>query len=346
MSKAGAPLLEVRNLKTYFHTEAGTAKAVDGVDFDIFPGEVLGLVGESGSGKTVTSLSILRLLPQPGGRIVGGRVVFEGRDLVQLSESEMRRVRGRGISMILQDPMTSLNPVYTIGNQVGEGFRFHPDATRDRRSVAERVVEVLRHVRIPAAAARVRDYPHQLSGGMRQRVVAAIALACRSQVMIADEPTTALDVTVQAQFLQLLRDMQRESGFGVLYITHDLGVVAEICDRVAVMYAGRIVESGTVREIFKQPRHPYTRGLINAVPLLGQKRDELFTIPGQPPDVTGLPPGCSFAPRCDRATEKCHAEFPPAQRTDGGAEALCWYPADTPQRGRPVVGHQRSAGHG
>jgi len=315
------PLLSVEGLKTHFRTRDGVVKAVDGVTFDVHDGEIVGLVGESGSGKTMTSLSILRLVPSPGGRIVAGRIRFRGRDLLQLNDSEMRAVRGREISMILQDPLTSLNPVYSIGNQVAEAFRSHSGRVAH---LADRVANVLRQVRIPAPERLVRSYPHQFSGGMRQRVSAAIAIASQPKLMIADEPTTALDVTTQAQFLQLLRQLRDEANLSIIYITHDLGVVARLCTRVVVMYAGRIVESGPVRAIYKSPAHPYTRGLMRSVPRLGDDRDKLFQIPGQPPHLLNMPLGCSFRGRCAAAREICE-QAPPDRRVGDKHIAACWF---------------------
>ena len=266
-----APVLKVENLRTYFRTRWGEVKAVDGVSFELRKGETLGIVGESGSGKSVTVLSMMRLIPIPPGRIVEGTITLDGEDLLQLSESEMSKVRGSKIALIIQDPMTSLNPVFTIGNQVTEAIRIHQDIPK--RSVMEKALEVLRKVNIPAAESRIRDYPHQLSGGMRQRVVGAIGVSCQPLVLIADEPTTSLDVTIQAQYLKLLRDLQQESGMSLIFITHDFGIVAKMCDRVAVMYAGKIVELGSVRDIFNKPSHPYTEALLASVPKM--EEDEI-----------------------------------------------------------------------
>lgn len=317
------PLLSVENLKTYFFTKKGVVKAVDGVSFTVNRGEVVGFVGESGCGKTITALSVLRLVPAPAGRIVSGKVLFEGEDLLTKTESEMRSFRGGKITMILQDPLTSLNPVYTIGNQVSEPFIYHP-TEGDSRNVIDKVIDVLRQVRMPAPERRVKDYPHQFSGGMRQRVGAAMAIACHPKLLIADEPTTSLDVTIQAQFLKLILDIQQQSNLAVLYITHDLGVVAQICDRVQVMYAGRIVETGDVRRIFKEPMHPYTRGLIDSVPKIGAKRERLFQIDGQPPYLLELPGGCSFWPRCISAMDICQKEYPPETIIGEDDYVRCW----------------------
>ncbi len=321
-------LLSVRNLRTYFETREGVVKAVDGVDLDVDRHEIVGLVGESGSGKSTVGLSILNLVSRPAGRIVSGEVLLNGRDLVPMDESELRRIRGREISMILQDPSSSLNPVLKVGVQVAEAVEVH--RSERGRSLRAVVVQVLKRMQIPSAETRVDDYPHEFSGGMRQRVMAAIAVSCEPQLIIADEPTTALDVTIQAQFLELMKSL-RDSGVGILYVTHDLGVVAELCDRVAVMYAGTIVETGSTEEIFAQPRHPYTAGLIASVPVLGGGRGRLYQIEGFPPDPLHLPEGCRFEPRCTRAAEQC-AEEPPAVTTPDGRIIRCWYPLDEADR--------------
>jgi oligopeptide/dipeptide ABC transporter ATP-binding protein len=315
-------LLDVQDLKTYFFTRRGVVKAVDGVSFSLKAGETLGLVGESGCGKTITSLSLLRLVPQPAGRIVGGKVLFEDTDLLALSEQEMRSYRGSRLSMILQDPMASLNPVFTIGNQVGEALTIHQKIKG--ASLWEKVKEMLRLVRIPAAEVRMRDYPHQLSGGMRQRVVGAIALACQPHLLIADEPTTSLDVTIQSQYLRLLKEIQQEFGVAMIFITHDLGIVARVCDRVAVMYAGRIVETAGVRDVFNSPAHPYTVSLMKSLPKLETRVEKLFAIQGQPPPLLDLPPGCPFAPRCPDVDEKCHQAYPPLVAVEEDHYASCW----------------------
>ena len=296
-------VLEVQDLRTYFQTRWGTVKAVDGVSFSVRAGETLGVVGESGSGKSVTMNSLMRLVPSPPGRIVGGKVILDGQDVLELSEREMSRVRGSKIGIILQDPMTSLNPVFTIGNQVRETISIHQHIPR--RSVFEMAVDVLRKVRIPAAEVRVRDYPHQMSGGMRQRVVGAIGISCQPLVLIADEPTTSLDATIQAQYLKLLKDIQQESGLAIIFITHDFGIVAKMCDRVAVMYAGKIVEMGDVRSIFNRPSHPYTEALLNSVPKMEADVDRLTSIEGQPPAMHEQLTGCPFAPRCPYVMERC-----------------------------------------
>jgi oligopeptide/dipeptide ABC transporter ATP-binding protein len=317
----GGPVLEVHDLKTYFFTRAGVIKAVDGVSFSIRRGETIGLVGESGCGKTVTCLSILGLLAPPG-RIVGGRVLLEGEDLLRKSEKELARIRGSNITMILQDPMTSLNPVFTIGYQIAEAIAIHQGLRG--RPLMEKAEEMLKLVRIPSPRRRLRDYPHRLSGGMRQRVVGAAALSCRPKVLMADEPTTSLDVTIQAQFLRLLKDLQRELDFATIFITHDLGIVARICDRVAVMYAGKIVEEAAVRELFKNPGHPYTVALLRSLPRLDVRQKYLSTIEGQPPSLLNPPPGCSFAPRCPHATARCQRSYPPMVEPREGHFVACW----------------------
>jgi oligopeptide/dipeptide ABC transporter ATP-binding protein len=316
-------LLKVENLKTYLYLKRGVVRAVDGVDLEVAEGETLGIVGESGSGKTMTSLSMLRLLPKQSGRIVEGSITLDGTDLVKLSEDEMvRDWRGRRISMISQDPLTSLNPVFTIGDQVGAPFRYH-NLAKGRRAVRKAVEAVLSRVRIPSPAKRIDDYPHQFSGGMRQRVVTAMAIACSPRLLIADEPTSALDVTIQVQMMELFRELQRDTGVGIIMITHDLGVAAAICHRVAVMYAGRVVESGDVREIFRNPAHPYTRGLLNSIPHLGRKRRRLEAIAGQPPSLVDPPRGCRFAARCPQRMSRCD-DYPPQFEVSTGHRAACW----------------------
>ena len=315
-------ILEVEGLHTYFFNRGSTVKAVDGVSFFLREGETLGIVGESGCGKTMTALSLLRLVPQPAGKIVSGEIRLNGEDLLQKSDDEMRQIRGRQISMILQDPQTSLNPVFTIGNQLMEALGM---ARREgRKNMVTRAVEALRNVNVAAPERRLEDFPHQMSGGMKQRVVGAIALSCEPGVIIADEPTTALDVTIQLQYLRLLKDIQAETGLAIIFITHDFGVVARMCDRVAVMYAGRIVENGPVREIFNEPSHPYTRALIDSVPKLEERTDRLYSIEGQPPLLSNLPEGCRFADRCEFAREKCYAEYPPSYTVKEGHTADCW----------------------
>lgn len=319
------PLLEVRNLKTHFKLKNETVTAVDGVSFYVDKNETLGIVGESGSGKSLTSLSILRLVPRPG-KIVDGEILFEGQDLLVLSEREMRDVRGKLISMVLQDPMTSLNPVFDIGNQISESISTH--FKEKRNTLVSEVIDLLRKVKIPAAEKRLSAFPHQLSGGMKQRVVGAIAIACQPRLLIADEPTTSLDVTIQAQYLQLLKELQAEYGMALIFITHDFGIVADICDRVAVMYAGQIVESASVEAIFDSPAHPYTAALLRSVPKLDQKLDRLEIIPGQPPRPGKFPKGCRFAPRCPHADQKCSQQEPPRVKLGSQHEVKCWYPLD------------------
>ncbi len=315
-------VLQVDGLKTYFETRWGTVKAVDGVTFDLRRGETLGIVGESGSGKSVTMLSLMRLIPEPPGRIVGGQILLEGKDLVQMTDKEMSEIRGSQIALIIQDPMTSLNPVFSIGNQVGEAIKIHQDIPK--RTVVQQVLDVLRKVNIPAAETRVRDYPHQMSGGMRQRVVGAIGISCEPIVLIADEPTTSLDVTIQAQYLKLLKELQEASNIGLIFITHDFGIVAKMCDRVAVMYAGRIVEMGNVRDIFNSPSHPYTEALLASVPKLEEDVDRLYSIEGQPPTLHDLPTGCPFAPRCQYVMDKCQTTYPPQHDVSDSHYAACW----------------------
>jgi oligopeptide/dipeptide ABC transporter ATP-binding protein len=327
-------LLEVSSLTTLFHTDAGIARAVDGVSFAVDAGEVLGIVGESGSGKSVTSLSILRLIPVPPGEIAAGSSIrLRGRELLALSEREMRGVRGNDIAMIFQEPMTSLNPVFTVGEQIAEAVRFHRKASS--AEARERALEMLRLVGIPEPEQRIRSYPHQLSGGQRQRVMIAIALSCEPDLLIADEPTTALDVTIQAQILELLRDIRARTGMGMILITHDLGVVAETCDRVVVMYAGRVVEQAPVEQLFDDPRHPYTQGLLRAVPRLGAADEPLAGIPGTVPSATDWPTGCRFRTRCPFAWERCETEPALLDAGDGRANR-CWL-EHYPERRTPPV---------
>jgi oligopeptide/dipeptide ABC transporter ATP-binding protein len=319
---AGDVVLELRDLHAHLSTRWGVVRAVDGVSLTLRAGETLGLVGESGCGKTMTALSILRLLPRPAGRIVKGQILLEGEDLVAKSARDMRRVRGRRIAMILQDPQTSLNPVFTIGAQLVEAFRVH--LTEGWRALTRRAEEALRQVRVAAPAQRLRDYPHQMSGGMKQRVVGAIAIAGAPSVLIADEPTTALDVTIQLQYLTLLREIQARTRLAMLFITHDFGIVARMCDRVAVMYAGRIVESGPMRDLFAAPRHPYTQALMAAVPKMDRRTERLVAIDGQPPALQRLPSGCRFAERCRHADDRCRQEYPPIFTVGPTHEAACW----------------------
>ena len=325
------PLLVVENLKTHFFTRRGITKAVDGVSFTLHAGETLALVGESGSGKSVTCLSLVRLVPEPAGRIVGGRVLLEGDDLLRKSAAEMRRVRGKQIAMVLQDPMTSLNPALTIGSQVSEVLRLHQGLRGT--SLRQRVLEALRRLRISAAETRLRHYPHQFSGGMRQRVSSAIALSCAPRLLIADEPTTSLDVTIQAQYLDLLKEVQAAAGVAVILVTHDFGIVAANADRVAVMYAGKIVEMGTTLQIFDNPRHPYTQALLRCLPDVGLRDRQLVEIGGQPPDLAQLGPGCPFAPRCPERQPICEEAYPSPVQVEDGHEAHCWVAAPAGARG-------------
>ena len=316
-----SPILEVQDLQTHFFTRTGVVKAVDGVSFSLHPGETLGIVGESGCGKSMTALSIMGLVPQPAGRIVGGQVLLEGEDLLQMSTREMQQIRGREICMILQDPMTSLNPVYTVGNQLMETLRM---AKVGLKGLRDRAIEALARVNIASPESRMANFPHQMSGGMRQRVVGAIALAGVPKVLIADEATTSLDATIQLQYLQLLKDLQAETGLAIIFITHDFGVVAKMCDRVAVMYAGRIVESADVRSLFNNPSHPYTEALIRSVPNVDEDVDNLYSIEGQPPALDQLPEGCTFAPRCPYVFDRCLGEFPIAFNVGDNHHATCW----------------------
>lgn len=307
-------VLEVKNLETSFRTEDGVVKAVDNVSFDVYRGKTLGIVGESGCGKSVTSLSIMQLIPNPPGKVTGGQILYKGEDLLKKSPSQMRAIRGNEISMIFQEPMTSLNPVFTIGNQLVEAITLHQKLSK--KDAIAKAIEMLRLVGIPSPDKRILDYPHQLSGGMRQRVMIAMALSCNPNVLIADEPTTALDVTIQAQILDLLKGLQEKVGMGLILITHDLGVVAEVCDDVVVMYAGKVVEQGTVHEIFKNPKHPYTRGLLNSIPTLSKdptgkvKKNRLETIPGIVPNLLQLPRGCRFQDRCTLVQDVCRGDEP------------------------------------
>src|ERR1041384_5006373 len=319
-------LLEVKNLRTYFQTEDGTVKAVDGVSFQVKRGETLGIVGESGSGKTVANLSIMRLIPEPPGQIAGGAIEFNGRDFLKLSAREMRDLRGCHIAMVFQDPMTSLNPFMRVSKQLMEVTQLHLGHTKEQ--ARRHAVEMLQHVGIPDAAERVDSYPHEFSGGMRQRVMIAMALSCKPELLIADEPTTALDVTIQAQILELIKQLKIETGASVILITHDLGVVAGMTDRVIVMYAGRIFEQAPTRELFARSGNPYTRGLLRSVPDPTTDEIELYQIPGQPPDLAHLPPGCPFAPRCERAEEICTRQFPPFVELTPEHHSLCHFASE------------------
>ena len=340
----GSHLLEVDDLKMYFHTQDGVVKAVDGVSYTLDRGETLGVVGESGSGKSVTSLTIMGLIEMPPGRIEGGDVRYRGKSLLQMSDEEMQHIRGNDIAMIFQDPMTSLNPVYTIGCQLGEGLRLHRGYTKEQAT--QRAIELLGLVGIPNPEQRVKDYPHQFSGGMRQRVMIAMALACDPDILIADEPTTALDVTIQAQIIELMKEMQEKNGNAIVMITHDLGVVADVADKIMVMYAGRPVEFGTADEIFYNPIHPYTWGLVRSIPeqVIDEKKP-LTPIKGNPPSLVNLPKGCSFAPRCPYATDKCRNERPETYTTETGHYARCHYSMDPEfvRKNAPETSRSRAA---
>jgi oligopeptide/dipeptide ABC transporter ATP-binding protein len=320
---ANRPLLEIDNLSTHYISQQGTrvVRAVDDVSLRINAGETLGIVGESGSGKSTLALTILRVLPTAA-HIVGGSMMFEGEDLVQKSDAEMRRVRGKRIAMILQDPMASLNPLFSIGDQIAEPIRVHEGTGRS--AAWRRAKELLKSVRIPSPETRVTQYPHEMSGGMRQRIVGAIGMSCEPRLLIADEPTTSLDLTIQAQYLSLLRDLQREHGLALIFITHNLGIVARMCDQLAVMYAGRVVECGPVSRVFNTPAHPYTEALLSSIPRMSDSRKRLTAIDGQPPDLSAMPPGCAFAPRCPSAFDRCYKEAPPEFNLNDGRTARCW----------------------
>jgi oligopeptide transport system ATP-binding protein len=337
--RAVKPVLQVHDLETRFFTRAGVVFAVDGVTFEVGEGETLGIVGESGCGKSVTATSIMRLIPSPPGRIVGGKILlnYDGKtiDLVTLPNDELRHVRGNVVSMIFQDPMTSLNPVYTVGNQLMEPLMLHLNL--DKKEARKRAIDLLRRVGIPGAEDRIDAFPHQFSGGMRQRVMIAIALACNPKLLIADEPTTALDVTIQAQILDLMMGLNRDTGTAIVLITHDLGVVAEACQRVIVMYAGKIVEQGFAKELFGNPQHPYTQGLLKSVPAIGDRvKDALIPIGGLPPDLLAPPTGCRFRPRCPRRQAKCE-EMPPLVETEKDQWAACWFPGPKPAVSAPAA---------
>ncbi len=321
-------LLEVKNLRTQFHTRGGVVKAVDGVSFSIQEGETLGIVGESGSGKSVTALSVMRLIATPPGKIVeGSEIAFDGENILDMTSEELHELRGGKIAMIFQDPMTSLNPVFTVGFQIGESVKTHLKLTG--KAAEARTLEMMERVRIPDARRRLKSFPHEFSGGMRQRVMIAIALSCNPQLLIADEPTTALDVTIQAQILDLMKALSAEFHTAVMLITHDLGVVAGTCDRVAVMYAGHVVEEATTRQLFGRPAHPYTRALLQSIPRLGDNKTQRLTpIKGQPPDLVNLPPGCPFAPRCPKAQQRCLVERPELETVAENQRAACFYPFD------------------
>ena len=316
-------VLEVKNLRTHFFTDDGVVKAVDDVSFSLHKGEVLGIVGESGSGKSVTNLSVMKLVQTPPGKIMGGEVIFRGDDILKMDEKQLRQLRGAKISMIFQDPMTSLNPFLRISTQMIETIRLHQKL--DKKQARQKAIDMLTMAGIPAADERIDNYPHQFSGGMCQRVMIAMGLSCNPEILIADEPTSALDVTIQAQILDLMKDLTEKLGTAVILITHSLGVVAGMCDTIYVMYAGRVVERGTAEAIFENPQHPYTRGLIKSVPRLDKRnRERLFSIPGQPPNVIDLPPCCPFFPRCSEATERCKTAYPEEIDYGGGHAAACW----------------------
>ena len=315
-------LLQVQDLRTSFFTLSGVVKAVDGVSFDLASGETLGLVGESGCGKSVTALSIMKILPEPAGRIAGGSILFRGKELTTLPEKEMEKIRGEKIAMVYQEPMTALNPAFTIGDQLGEVFRFHQGLSK--RDARDRAVDLLQQVGIPSPASRIKDYPHQLSGGMRQRAVIAMAMACNPEVLIADEPVTALDVTIQAQILDLILNLRSRLGMSLILISHDLGVVANMVKRVIVMYAGRIVETAGVQEIFRSPLHPYTRGLFQSIPRIGRRVENLPEIPGSVPNLLNLPAGCKFANRCPEVMDRCRTEEPPLFTAGEEHFSRCW----------------------
>ncbi len=316
-------LLEVKDLRTYFYTQEGVVKAVDGTSYLVEEGEVLGLVGESGCGKSVSAMSILRLIPQPPGKIVSGEIIFQGRDILKLDEDAIRKIRGNEIGMIFQEPMTSLNPVLTIGRQMTEAIELHMGMRG--RAARDRATELLEMVGIPEARARLDDYPHQFSGGMRQRVMIAMAMSCNPKLLLADEPTTALDVTIQAQILEVMNRLSQEFGTAVIIITHNLGVVARYADRVNVMYAGKVIETASAEEVYGNPKHPYTVGLLNSVPRLDETRKQkLIPIEGQPPDLAHLPPGCSFYPRCKWRVDRCQEEYPPFELVAENHYSACW----------------------
>ena len=326
-------LVEVKNLKTYFFTEDGVVPAVDGVDFSIKEGETLGIVGESGCGKSVTSLSILRLVPSPPGKIVDGEILFRGENLLKKSEAEMRKIRGNDISMIFQEPMTSLNPVFTVGEQIAEAIELHQGL--DKKQAMDKTVEMLKLVGIPSAEKRVYDFPHQMSGGMRQRVMIAMALSCNPSLLIADEPTTALDVTIQVQILELMKDLKKKLNTSIMLITHDLGVVAEMAENVLVMYAGKVVEYADVRTIFKEPKHPYTIGLMESIPRLDQPREKLYVIEGTVPNPFDMPKGCRFHPRCPEAKDIC-VNREPELISSNNHQVSCWKYSDQWEGGEDI----------
>jgi oligopeptide/dipeptide ABC transporter ATP-binding protein len=333
---AGEPLLRLDKLSTHYIAGGGlrVVRAVDEITLAVNAGETLGIVGESGSGKSTLALTLMRVLPMAA-KIVGGHMWFEGEDLVQKSDAEMREIRGKRIAMVLQDPMASLNPLFTIGNQIAEPIQVHEKVPR--ATAWERARALLKAVRIPSPETRVRQFPHEMSGGMRQRIVGAIGMSCEPRLLIADEPTTSLDLTIQAQYLNLLRDLQREHGLALIFITHNLGIVAKMCDQLAVMYAGRLVESGPVSRVFNAPQHPYTKALLNSIPRMGDRDHRLTAIAGQPPDLSALPRGCAFAQRCPQAFDRCRAEAPPVFHPAPGQTARCWLAEDTPAEAAPAL---------
>jgi oligopeptide transport system ATP-binding protein len=335
-------LLSVQDLRTYFQTEDGVVKAVDGVSFELKRGETLGIVGESGSGKSVTNLSIIRLIPEPQGKIVSGKISLNGEDLLALTRKQLRRIRGRRIAMIFQDPMTSLNPFMRISKQLMELTQLHLGHSRSQ--AYQHAIEMLELVGIPDARERVDSYPHEFSGGMRQRVMIAMALSCQPELLIADEPTTALDVTIQAQILELIRKLKSETGTSVILITHDLGVVAGMTDHIIVMYAGKVFEQATTTELFAAPGNPYTKGLLRSVPVPTADREQLYQIPGLPPDLANLPPGCPFAPRCERAEDICRREFPPFVEVSPGHHSLCHFADEVYASSRAEQGSKTTEG--
>ena len=328
-------ILQVKDLKTYFNTDEGVVKAVDGITFDLHKGETMGIVGESGSGKSVTNLSIMNLIPNPPGKLVGGQVLFHGEDLLQMNEKQIQNIRGNKISMIFQDPMSSLNPFLRISTQMIETIVLHQKL--DKKTAKEKAIEMLKLAGIPAPEKRIDNYPHQFSGGMRQRVMIAMGLSCNPEILIADEPTSALDVTIQAQIIELMQELSVRLGTAVIMITHSLGVVAGMCDTICVMYAGRVVERGNTKDIFREPKHPYTRGLIQSVPRLDKENsDRLYSIPGQPPNVIDLPPCCPFFPRCGQTMDICKKAYPPLSDFGNGHCASCWlYAQQSENKGRP-----------
>ncbi|MEC0227434.1 ABC transporter ATP-binding protein [Paenibacillus alba] len=340
MLKQQEKVLEVSNLQTHFFTDEGVSRAVDGIDFTLHKGETLGLVGESGCGKSITSLSILRLIASPPGRIVNGEILFKGQDLLKKTDKEMGAIRGNEISMIFQEPMTSLNPVYSVGEQIAEVFRHHQKL--GRKEAWEKAVDMLRLVGIPSPEKRAKQEPYELSGGMRQRVMIAMAMACNPEILIADEPTTALDVTIQAQILDLMKLLQKQMGMSIIMITHDLGVVSETCDRVAVMYAGKIVEYTAAGELFTNPKHPYTVGLLNSLPRADQDQEELQAIQGSVPSPYNMPAGCRFAPRCPQARELCHTTVPELTDVRNGTQVRCWM--YTPEWNAQLDAHMKAGG--